>query len=110
MKITEGSNLSNITDATEFQKQASKAIAQISMAINGNIEPLTNLKCQQLAISFAAADIDTPFGHGLNRVPVGYFVIGASVAMSVYSGSVPMNSDVVTLRSSAAGTATILIF
>lgn len=53
------------------------------------------------------ADVEVP--HSLGRVPIGYLVVGRSGNFVVYNGSVDSTESSLTLASSSAGTAWILI-
>jgi hypothetical protein len=61
-------------------------------------------------VEFETADTDVTVDHDLTRVPMGYFVVGLSGNMTVYNGSVGWTAEQLSLRASAAGTASLLIF
>lgn len=61
-------------------------------------------------VEFAAGATDTEVQHTLDRVPMGYHVVGLSGNFVVYNGSVGWTAQALTLRASAPGTATILVF
>lgn len=109
MKITVATDLSNIKDEdiTRFVSQFTSQTADI---INGNISFADNFKAQTLSVTFSSANTDVQVSHGLKKVPTGYIIVGASSAMSVYDGSSSNTADLFYVRSSATGTARILIY
>ena len=61
-------------------------------------------------VEFTDADTDTEVPHSLDRVPLGYHVVGLSGNFVVYNGSIGWTAEALTLQASFPGTATILVF
>jgi hypothetical protein len=61
-------------------------------------------------VVFSGAGTDVSVSHTLDRVPLGYFVVGRSGNFVVYNGSVGWTAQEISLAASAAGTAQVLIF
>ncbi len=78
--------------------------------VNGNVEFGTNIKSTIVSVTFSASDTDTIVGHSLGKVPTGYIPVGLSWSMIVYTGSLSATNKQITLKSSATGTASILLF
>lgn len=74
------------------------------------ITPQDNFRGALLEVDFEDADTDTKIRHGLSFVPSNYFVVGLSVAMTIYDGDTANNADNIYLKSSAIGTARIFVF
>lgn len=47
-----------------------------------------NLSGQFLQVTFTTADTTTTIPHGLNRIPIGYLVVGRNKACVVYDSSI----------------------
>ena len=109
MRVTERSFQSN-KSFEEFSRWVSVSLEEIIRAINGRIALTENVDAQNISITFSSANADVSFGHSLDRVPSGYVVISQTAALSVYLGSRAGTRDNFTLRSSAVGSVTILLF
>ena len=100
---------SNVKTWEELRRYVSQDISAISEVVNGQLD-FDNLKTSTVGVTFETADTDTKIAHGLNRVPTSYILIKSSVAMSLYDGVTESNDKELFLRSSAAGTARVIIF
>lgn len=109
MKIKAFDDISNVEGEEEIKRYVTQFNQAVKDAINGNIDFVDNCRTNIVSITFSASNTDTTVGHGLGRVPQGYILVGSSSAMSVYNGSGNTASQV-TLRSSATGTASVLLF
>lgn len=69
-----------------------------------------NVRGALLEVSFTAANSNTTIRHGLSYVPSNYILVGSSVAMSLYDGTISPNNVNIVLKSSAIGTARVFIF
>ena len=80
--------------------------------VNSGIRFNQNFRCQIIEVDFTDANTDTTFSHSLNSVPTGYLALTKSAAMIIYNGSSTnfFAKTTCTLRSSAIGTANIMIF
>lgn len=110
--------MSKVTASTDFdridEESLKKFLAllaeQLVTVLNGNIDFQTNFNCKMLSVTFGAANSDAAVSHGLGRVPTGVLEYSKSAAMIIYNGSVPNNQSVLYLRSSAVGTASVIVF
>jgi len=94
----------------DLPRWTSICLEAIISTINGKLDFQTNFNAKTVAVTFSAPSVDTAFIHGLGRVPQGYIVVGSTAAMSVYDGSGAGTESLLYLRSSAAGTARILVY
>ncbi len=85
-------------------------LQQVSDAINGNLDFMTNFNCKLISVTFGAPDTNVATNHGLGRVPAGYIITGASVATSVYDGSVGNTASVINLRANVPATVGLLVY
>lgn len=83
---------------------------EISRILTRGLDFQSNFDASTVEATFLAANTDTIISHGLKRAPVGYIVTASNAAMAVYSGSGVTDDQVISLKSSSAGTATILFF
>jgi len=100
----------NIKTLEELIRWVGASVEDIVRAINGRISFVENVDAQNITVSFGSANADVSFGHSLDRVPSGWVVISQTAAMSVYLGSKSATRADFTLRSSAVGSVTILLF
>jgi hypothetical protein len=97
-------------EGDQFQRYCSKMLADIVRILNKGILPGDNYDASIISVGFVASNSDTKVTHALNRVPTGYYPLNLSAAMIVYNGTVAASENEITLKSSAAGTALMLIF
>jgi len=109
MKITVAANLSNVSQE-DLGRFTSQFTEQVKDAINGNLSFADNFKAQTVSVTFDSANAEVQVSHGLKKTPTGYIVVGTSAAMSVYDGSSSNTAELFYVRSSATGTARILLF
>lgn len=109
MKI-DGIDVSNVKTWEELQRYAAILFRQITTVLNNGIVFGDNFNAKIVSVNFTAANSDVSFSHGLGRAPIGYISIGNSAAMQIYNGSAANTTDIMFLRSSAIGTAQILVF
>lgn len=101
----------NVPSFEELRRWTAIALEEIESVINGGLEFVQNLKSQIIDINFAQANVTFVVSHSLGKVPVGYIVIGQSVAMIVYDGPKQnWSENSIGLKSSVVGIAKILIF
>jgi hypothetical protein len=94
----------------QFKRFVQIFLQDAQRVVNGSIELLKNVKLKSKTITFTAANTNVTVQHGLGFTPNGYIMAGGTAAMVIYDGSVTKSSSNITLKSSAAGTATILFF
>lgn len=83
---------------------------ECAFILNGNIEPIGNLKVEMYRVQFTFTNVEQDIRHKLGRVAKGYFVIRKSGNFNVYDGATDWNANSVFLKASAAGFATVLVF
>lgn len=109
--IKESIDLTNTNDQAKFFRYASVLLNDIVAVINGGIEiNSSNMNLVIISCTFTAANTNTTFSHGLERVPSYYIVCKSSVSAGIYTGTTAFTSSTVTLKSSAAGTFSIILF
>lgn len=109
MKLSATPDVSNVTD-DDLRRFLTAFNNQVTQVMNGNIEFNDNTKSQKISVTFPTANAEVLISHGLARVPNGYILVGASVAMSLYDGDSSNTDKVLYLKSNAAGTAQIMVF
>ena len=101
--------VSNTTSWEELKRFIAQVVEPLVTEVNGRLQFTSNMQTTLTTITFTATNTDTPIDHGLGSVPVGWFLVSPSAAMQVYQ--VTASTDkVLTLRSSAIGTAQVLAF
>lgn len=101
-------NIQNLKE-TERIPTLTRMLKDFYNILNKGIVPVDNFRGAYLTCVFTATDTNTAFKHGLSFVPQNYFVVGTSVAMSIYDGN-SNDSSFVNLKSTVAGTARIFVF
>ncbi len=109
MKIKTTQSLNNCDDNETLKRFVSVTTSDIIDVVNGNLST-ENIVKTLTPVEFTATNTDTVVKHGIKNIPSGYIVVRSSVAMSVYDGSKDFTDDSITIRSTATGTATVLIF
>jgi len=113
--------MSQIQAATNIQNVSEKGLPDVARfvelfaqdvvrVVNGQLDFATNFSAKTIVVTFSNPNVDVIAGHGLGRVPTGYIIAGLSTAMIVYTGSTPWSKSTITLRSNAAGTASVLVY
>lgn len=110
--------MSKITTSTDFDRVSAEDMPRrlnqfgedVVAQVNGGLDFSTNFNASEVSVSFTAANTDTPIAHGLGRVPTRYILTGSTVALGLYDGSIKASSSIIYLKSSAVGTASILIY
>ncbi len=109
-KVTASTDVSQVKP-DELAKFVDICLEDIVLQINGKLDFDTNFNAKEITVNFAVANTDTTTAHGLGRVPSRYIVTSSTTALSaVYNGTSANTSSTITLRSSAVGIATILIY
>lgn len=103
-------NLWNIQNTKEDQQTVTltRFLKDVYTILNKGISPRDNFRGTILTCNFTSVDTAISFKHGLAFAPTDFIVTGPSVNMVVYEFS--SNNSFVTLKSSAIGTARILVF
>lgn len=103
-------SISNQEDVSSLKRFTSQALDEISNVINGNITLGDNISCSIIGATFAVANSQVQLRHGLGRVPTGYLVARASVALSIYDGTTNSDTANIYLKSSVIGNVKLVIF
>lgn len=93
-----------------FQRYSSKQMQDVVNILNKGIIFSDNFDGTITNVAFNSANTNTVITHNLERIPSGYLALELSAAMIIYTGSDVSNESQITLKSSAVGTAKILIF
>lgn len=78
--------------------------------LNGNIDPIDNLKLEFHRVEFTNTEADVDVRHKLGRLARGYFVVRRTGNWGVYDGLNTWNTNSIFIRGAGHGYATILIF
>lgn len=107
IKVPSVSEVKSWEDLRRFQDVLNQEVVS---AINGRISFTENMDENVIQVTFASANTDTVLNHTLKRIPVGYLPVNQSVAMQIYTGAGTATTTNFYLRSTVAGTATVLLF
>lgn len=110
MRIQVPFDISNLGAVEDLGRYVSQITKQLVDLVNGKISLTENADTDIISVTFNATNQDVITSHSLRRIPTGYIPINLTSAMIVYNGSLA-NTDALTyLRSSAVGTAKLLLF
>ena len=109
-KITRETNIDLVEDNDKRWGFVSQFLDNIKELLNSGLKFSDNFDARIVSATFAAANTDLSVGHSLGRAPSGYVVLSLSASMIVYTGASAWTSSTVSLKSSAAGTASLLLF
>lgn len=109
MRVVTRLTLSNVRNQEELIRYASQDISGIADVINGGLD-FTNFRSTTIDVTFTAADTSQQITHKLGKIPTGYLVVKKSVSMVVYDGTMDPTEQDIFLKSSAIGTARLIIF
>ncbi len=109
MRLTASEKVDIIKDEAEFKRFLVAFLTEIKLAVNGNLNFVDNFGGREVSVTFTAANTNTRVDTGLRTVPTKYIVQGTTAAMSVYDGTLASQPGVIFLRSSAVGTARLLV-
>lgn len=109
MKLSASTDIDR-QDPEDVKRFTNIALEQIKQMLNNGLLISDNFNAKQLNITFSVANVDQAAIHGLGRVPTGYIVIGTTTALNVYDGASTSTSQVLYLRSSATGTARLVVY
>jgi len=107
VRVTITTDLANIKEFDEFKRYAGPAFENIREILNGNIST-DNLRCFVSQVTYTAANSDMKFEHRFGKKPVGYFKISGP-DVRIFDGAVLPTENEIYLRSSGAGTVTVLV-
>ena len=111
MKLGVGQGIDKQATLEDLSRQTQIFANAVDDVVNGGITFQDNFRAQIIGVTFSAANMDTQINHSLGILPIGYLVIGKSVALDVYNGSSSvLTKQFLTLKSSVIGNATIMVF
>lgn len=110
--------MSKVTASADFDRVPEDKLTRylaifgddVLSTLNGGLDFETNFNAKIVTVTFSSTSADVAVTHGLGRAPVGYIPLTLSADMTIYTGSSPGTSSLLYLRSSATGTAKLLIF
>ncbi len=109
-KITASPDIDNVKQPEQI-KFIDIFLQDVVDTVNGKLDFASNLNAKEITVNFTVANTDVSTSHSLGRVPTRYLVTSATTALSaVYNGTIANTSSTITLRSSAIGIATLLIY
>lgn len=108
MRITANADVDRVKPE-DFPRYVSIFLSQVTTMTSNGLNFTENFDGKTLTITFSAANVDVAGIHGLGRAPNGYIVLGTTAAMSIYDGASANTAQLIYFRSSAVGTARILV-
>lgn len=108
-KITASSDFTKVPDP-DVKRFITLFAEQVLDIVNGKLDFGTNFNCKVVSVTFSSSATDTSVAHSLGHVPVGYFEIRKNASMIVYDGSVAWTASSISLRASATGTVSLVVF
>lgn len=110
MKIKVPQTISNVSSWEDLKRFTSQIIDQIVGTLNGRISFTDNCQTAILSVTFTSANQDLVVAHPLGVIPQGFILVGSTVSLNLYSGTLPSTPEQITLKSSAIGVAEVLVF
>jgi hypothetical protein len=109
--------MANITKPTSFSQIPKEKVPEyldkfaqdVTQKVNGQLD-FSNMNVQIISVNFSTANVSQAFSHTLGRVPKGYIPHGQSFNGNIYNGTNGSTASTIYLRSSAVGTANILLY
>lgn len=110
--------MSQITASTKLEAVKPEELGRFSeifaedvvRVVNGQLDFATNFTAKTISVTFSTPSVDVSVSHGLGRVPIGYIIVSLSAPLVVYTGIGAWSTGTITLRASAAGIATLLVY
>lgn len=109
-RITKDTSVDRFADWQTASKYCAELFEQIARLFSNGQSIADNFDAKILTLTFSSSATDTTLVHGLGRVPTGYLVLRRSANMVVYDGTGAWSANSISLKSSAAGNATISVF
>lgn len=109
-KITQESKIDIVKEDVDRWNLVSQFFDQVKTIINNGLKFSDNFDGKIINVTFSSANTDTSVAHGLGRAPAGYIVTSLSASMVIYNGSTGSSSTNLILRSSAAGSAGLIVY
>lgn len=109
-RITRDTAIDGVKDDAEKWRFLVQWLEELVSIINNGLKFSDNFDSKIINVTFSAANTDTSVAHGLGRAPAGYLVTSLSASMVIYNGSVGSNGTNLILRSSATGSAGLIVY
>lgn len=93
----------------DVKRFLSQTVSQIATILNSKITFVDNFDSRSVDVTFSSPAIDVAVDHNLGRLAISYIPQMLSTPMIIYTGQTAPNGNTIYLRSSAAGTATIMV-
>ena len=109
-KVTRETNIDLVKEDDKKWNFVAQFLDNIKELLNSGLRFSDNFDARIVSATFTAANTDLSVSHSLGRVPTGYVVLSLSASMIVYTGASAWTSSTISLKASAAGTASLLLF
>lgn len=110
MKISIPTDTSGIKDVGALGNLVSQVFDQVTRIFTNNVSLVDNCQTSLIEVTFAQANVNQAFSHGLRVIPNGYIQAGGDAAAQVYDGTMANTKSIIYLRSSVATTVRLLVF
>ncbi len=108
MKITATSNLQQVKEE-ELARYTDIFCQDVTQVVNGQLD-FSNFNAKSVSVTFLSANSTVAVNHGLSRIPLGYLVQSLTANMVIFNGTSGNTTSILYLQSSAAGTASLLVY
>jgi len=106
-KISSSADLANVEEFEDFKRFGKVFFSEVKATINGGID-IDNLRAAMVSVVFESSGLDTQVTHNLGVVPRGYIKISGP-NVSVYDGDAASTDTNIFIKSTGAGTCSILV-
>lgn len=110
MRISSPSQLQSVENFEQLRRFVTIYLTELTRLINGNLNFGENILNSPAVVTFPAAGQDVVVPHKLGFIPNGYLVSKRSDNFVIYDGAQANTNEVLYVRASAAGTASLIIF
>lgn len=108
MKIKATPDLSNVKGVEEVQRFATIVLKEIVEVLNGNVRFDDNLSANIISVNLTGST-QVAVSHGLGRVPLGYIVVKAPSALSVFDGDSENTTETLYIKSNTSAAISLLV-
>lgn len=111
MRIKLPIEVSNMSaDDPRFVTSVAQTFNALALMLNGQISFIDNCKTSSVVVVFAAANKQQSVPHTLNKVPLGYIMIGSKAAAQIFDGTSGNTPQTLFVQSTVATTVRLLVF
>lgn len=111
MKVNVPSDLGNVTDPEVYQRFSAQALAQISQAVNGNLQIGDNIRVfEQTYVSPGDTSVPIEIKHGLGTTNTRWIITNKFNAADFYRTGVPAPDSFSIICTAGISTFTIMVF